>query len=137
MLSVAIAAYGAWVKDDRATAERCWSILLENPFGTVNLQAEQKRVASMEALDEVDWMNTNEASQWSLNTIIALELIAESLPARDGGAGDVADAEAVGSTETGAGAGTDVEAGAEARISARAGAGIDHNAGAEKGEVVQ
>ncbi|MEK3763069.1 hypothetical protein MKZ07_32300 [Paenibacillus sp. FSL P4-0338] len=137
VLSVAIAAYGAWVKDDRATAERCWSILLENPFGTVNLQAEQKQVTSMEALDEVDWMNTNEASQWSLNTIIALELIAEALPARDGGAGDVADAEAVGSTETGAGAGTDVEAGAEARISARAGAGIDHNAGAEKGEVVQ
>lgn len=40
-----------------------------------------------EALDEVDWMNTNEASQWSLNTIIALELIAESLPAREGVSG--------------------------------------------------
>lgn len=94
VLSVAIAAYGAWVKDDRATAERCWSILFENPFGKLRLEEELKRVTYTEALDEVDWMNTNEASQWSLNTIIALELIAEALPAREGvsGAGDAASA---------------------------------------------
>lgn len=87
MLSVAIAAYGAWVKDDRATAELCWSILLENPFGKLRLEEELKRVMYTEALDEIDWMNTNEASQWSLNTIIALELIAEALPAREAGSG--------------------------------------------------
>ncbi|MBP2115231.1 hypothetical protein [Paenibacillus silagei] len=94
VLSVAIAAYGAWVKDDRATAELCWSILLENPFGKLRLEEEVKRVTYTEALDEIDWINTNEASQWSLNTIIALELIAEALPAREGvsGAGDAASA---------------------------------------------
>ncbi|MEK5467061.1 hypothetical protein MKY64_18750 [Paenibacillus sp. FSL R7-0210] len=94
VLSVAIAAYGAWVKDDRVTADRCWSILLENPFGKLRLEEEVKRVTYTEALDEIDWMNTNEASQWSLNTIIALELIAEALPAREGvsGAGDAASA---------------------------------------------
>ncbi|AIQ45987.1 hypothetical protein R70723_08910 [Paenibacillus sp. FSL R7-0273] len=83
VLSVAIAAYGAWYKDDRATADRCWSILLENPFGAVNLQEEQTLVTYLEELNEIGWMNTNEASQWSLNTIIALELIAEALPERD------------------------------------------------------
>lgn len=85
VLSVAIAAYGAWYKKDRATAERCWSILLTNPFGVVNLQEEQTRVTYMEELNEIGWMNTNEASQWSLNTIIALELIAEALPGREAG----------------------------------------------------
>ncbi|WP_249902184.1 hypothetical protein [Paenibacillus sp. PK3_47] len=85
VLSVAIAAYGAWYKDDRATADRCWNILLNNPFGLVNLQEQQTRVTYMEELDEIGWMNTNEASQWSLNTIIALELIAEALPERDSG----------------------------------------------------
>lgn len=86
VLSVAIAAYGAWVKDDRDTAARCWSILLENPFGKLRLEEELKRVTYTEELDEIDWMNTNEASQWSLNTIIAMELIAEALPAREAGA---------------------------------------------------
>ncbi|MEI2399767.1 hypothetical protein V8V88_31395 [Paenibacillus phytohabitans] len=90
VLSVAIAAYGAWYKDDRATAERCWNILLENPFGAVDLQAEQTQVTYLEPINEIGWMNTNEASQWSLNTIIALELIAEALPER--GAGAEADA---------------------------------------------
>ena len=87
VLSVAIAAYGAWYKDDRATAERCWNILLQNPFGAMNLQEEQTRVTYTESLNEIGWMNTNEASQWSLGTIIALELIAEALPERDAGAG--------------------------------------------------
>uniref|UniRef100_UPI00403F8A7B exo-rhamnogalacturonan lyase family protein n=1 Tax=Paenibacillus sp. FSL R10-2796 TaxID=2954663 RepID=UPI00403F8A7B len=82
VLSVAIAAYGAYYRKDPATAERCWSILLENPFGCVNLQEEADRVTYMTELNEIDWMNTNEASQWSLNTIIALELIGSALPER-------------------------------------------------------
>nr|WP_246188028.1 hypothetical protein [Paenibacillus tengchongensis] len=80
VLSVGIAAFGAWYRADRATADRCWSILLDNPFGCVNLQQEQRRVTYMEDVYEIDWMNTNEASQWSLNTVIALELIPEALP---------------------------------------------------------
>jgi hypothetical protein len=34
----------------------------------------------MDGIKEIDWMNTNEASQWSLNTILSLELISEWLP---------------------------------------------------------
>ncbi|MEK5033813.1 hypothetical protein MKY96_20340 [Paenibacillus sp. FSL R7-0302] len=126
VLSVAIAAYGAWVKDDRATAERCWSILLENPFGIVNLQAELKQVTYTEALNEIDWMNTNEASQWSLNTIIALELIAEALPAREEGSGGeagAAGARASAGTGDKADAGTDPVAGGIAQAGASDGAG--------------
>ena len=82
VLSVAIAAYGAYYHNDPATAERCWSILLDNPFGRVNLQEEASRVTYMTELNEIDWINTNEASQWSLNTIISLELIADALPER-------------------------------------------------------
>ncbi|WP_245864289.1 hypothetical protein [Paenibacillus donghaensis] len=80
VLSVGIAAYGAYYLKDQATAERCWSILLDNPFALVNLQQEASRVTYVAELDEIDWINTNEASQWSLNTIIALQLIPEALP---------------------------------------------------------
>ncbi|MFP4977452.1 hypothetical protein ACE6ED_18755 [Paenibacillus sp. CN-4] len=85
VLSVGIAAYGAWYRKDRATADRCWSILLENPYGRTDLQREASRVVYMDELDEIDWMNTNEASQWSLNTMIALELIPDRLPELGGG----------------------------------------------------
>lgn len=80
VLSVGIAAYGAYYRQDTATAERSWSILLANPFGRVNLQREAARVQYVHELNEIDWMNTNEASQWSINAIISLELIAAELP---------------------------------------------------------
>ncbi len=80
VLSVAIAAYGAYYRQDAVTAERCWNILRGNPFGSVNLQEQSEDVVYMAGLKEIDWMNTNEASQWSLNTILSLELISEWLP---------------------------------------------------------
>ncbi|WP_201001931.1 exo-rhamnogalacturonan lyase family protein [Paenibacillus glycanilyticus] len=80
VLSAAIVAYGAYYRKDEATARQCWDILLGNPFAAVNLQEEAATVAHLDVLQEIDWMNTNEAAQWSLNTIIALELIAEHLP---------------------------------------------------------
>lgn len=82
VLSLAIAAFGAYYRQDEATADRCWSILLGNPFGKINLQEKASKVVYTDELDEIDWINTNEASQWSLNTIISLELIAEALPER-------------------------------------------------------
>ncbi|WP_189032464.1 exo-rhamnogalacturonan lyase family protein [Paenibacillus albidus] len=84
VLSVAIAAYGAYYHSDPATAERCWTILLDNPFGRVNLQEEAERATYVAELNEIDWINTNEASQWSLNTIISLELIGASVPEEAG-----------------------------------------------------
>ncbi|MDR6551126.1 hypothetical protein [Paenibacillus qinlingensis] len=80
VLSAAITAYGAFYKRDDETAEKCWSILLGNEFAKVDLQKDATIVTHVDTLHEIDWMNTNEAAQWSLNTIIALELISEWLP---------------------------------------------------------
>lgn len=79
VLSVGIAAYGAYYRKDQAAAEQCWSILLANPYAQVNLQTGARSVTYVSELREIDWINTNEASQWSLNTIISLELIDEAL----------------------------------------------------------
>ncbi|MFC0212007.1 hypothetical protein ACFFK0_05985 [Paenibacillus chartarius] len=80
VLSAGIMAYGAYYKQDAAAASQCWSILLANPFAKVDLQQEAAVVTHVDTLHEIDWMNTNEAAQWSLNTIIALGLIPEALP---------------------------------------------------------
>jgi hypothetical protein len=80
VLSAAIVAYGAYYRKDAETARKCWSILMGNPFYQVDLQTEAEIVTHVDTLNEIDWMNTNEAAQWSLNTIIALELISEHLP---------------------------------------------------------
>ncbi|MGG1552150.1 hypothetical protein [Paenibacillus ferrarius] len=79
VLSAAITAYGAYYLQDVETARLCWDILLDNPFAKVDLMREAADVMYVEPLREFDWMNTNEAAQWSLNTVIALELIADSL----------------------------------------------------------
>ncbi|MFD3260473.1 hypothetical protein ACE3MQ_17935 [Paenibacillus lentus] len=80
VLSVAIAAYGAYYRRDAAVAAQCWEILLSNSFARVNLQEEAVSVTYVDGLLEIGWMNTNEASQWSINTIMSLELIPNELP---------------------------------------------------------
>nr|WP_270878800.1 hypothetical protein [Paenibacillus aestuarii] len=80
VLSCAIVAFGAYYKQDAETARKCWSILLGNPFAQVDLQNDAVKVLHIAELDEIDWINTNEASQWSLNTILALEFIPDALP---------------------------------------------------------
>lgn len=79
VLSAGIAAYGAYNRKDQRTAKKCWEILLQSPFGKTDLSEGEKPVTHLTDVMEVDWMNTNEASQWSLNTIISLELLADSL----------------------------------------------------------
>lgn len=79
VLSVAIVAYGAAYKNNAAAAQKAWSILLGNDFAKIDLQRNAIDVTYVDGLKEIDWMNTNEAAQWSLNTIISLELIAEEL----------------------------------------------------------
>ncbi|MNJ56558.1 hypothetical protein D3C77_521110 [compost metagenome] len=83
MLSVAIAAYGAYYQKNAAVAAQCWEILLGNSFARVNLQEKAVPVTHVDGLLEIDWMNTNEASQWSINTIMSLELIANELPEQE------------------------------------------------------
>ncbi|CAM4197295.1 hypothetical protein L1N85_15605 [Paenibacillus alkaliterrae] len=80
VLSIAIVAFGAFYKQDGRTARDAWEVLLQNPFARVKLQEEASTVTYVDKLQEIDWINTNEAAQWSLNTIISLELIADWLP---------------------------------------------------------
>lgn len=83
VLSTAIAAYGAHYYRNERTAREVWNILQSNDFAKVQLQESAARVMYMAPLNEIDWMNTNEAAQWSINTIISLELIAEWLPVKE------------------------------------------------------
>ncbi|MGO4538424.1 hypothetical protein AB4Z33_06855 [Paenibacillus sp. 2TAB19] len=80
VLSIAIAAFGAYYRQDEWTAQHSWSVLLDNPFAKTDLRKEAETVTYVDSLSEIDWINTNEAAQWSLNTIISLELIPEWLP---------------------------------------------------------
>ncbi|WP_258881663.1 hypothetical protein [Paenibacillus sp. sptzw28] len=82
VLSTGIAAFGAYYKNDKRTAELVWSILLENAYARINLQEEAADRRYMAPLKEIPWINTNEAAQWSLNTIISLELIGGFIPER-------------------------------------------------------
>ncbi|GAB2670734.1 hypothetical protein ACFQWB_04770 [Paenibacillus thermoaerophilus] len=80
VLGAGIAAYGAWRRNDREAAERTWAVLLENPYARTDLRRSAVERRYLSPLPEIGWINTNEASQWSLNAILALELIPDSLP---------------------------------------------------------
>ncbi|KHF33319.1 hypothetical protein CM49_04426 [Paenibacillus sp. P1XP2] len=80
VLTLAIVAFGAWYRKDRRTADFAWSTLLNHPFATVDLERDSATVTYVDEVQELEWMNTNEASQWSLNTIISLALIPDALP---------------------------------------------------------
>ncbi|WP_028611308.1 hypothetical protein [Paenibacillus harenae] len=79
VLSIAIAAFGAFYKQDDRTARLAWRVLLQNPFSQAPLPDAARKVTYVGELQEIDWINTNEAAQWSLNTVISLELIPEWL----------------------------------------------------------
>lgn len=80
VLTLALVAYGAWYRKDRRTADFAWSTLLGHRFACTDLEKDAAAVTYVNELREFDWMNTNEASQWSLNTIISLALIPDALP---------------------------------------------------------
>jgi hypothetical protein len=79
VLSIAITAFGAFYKQDERTARLAWRVLLQNPFSQELLPEAARKVTYVDELKEIDWINTNEAAQWSLNTVISLELIPEWL----------------------------------------------------------
>ncbi|MGN7455728.1 exo-rhamnogalacturonan lyase family protein [Paenibacillus pasadenensis] len=82
VLTLALVAYGASYRQEERTARLAWSFLMEHPFATVDLVNDAQTVSYVHELREIDWMNTNEASQWSLNAIICLELLGDALPER-------------------------------------------------------
>ena len=80
VLGAGIAAYGAYYRRDERTAKRVWDILLANRYARTDLEREATAQLHVDEVAEIDWINTNEAAQWSLNTILALALIPEALP---------------------------------------------------------
>jgi hypothetical protein len=82
VLGTGIGAYGAAYAKNGASARSTWSILLGNAYARTDLRREAKTRTHVRTTREIDWINTNEAAQWSLNTILSLELIPEALPER-------------------------------------------------------
>jgi hypothetical protein len=80
VLGAGISAFGAYYRQDWKTAERTWDVLLANPYARIDLREPSGAQGLVELPGAIPWINTNEASQWSLNTILSLELIADALP---------------------------------------------------------
>jgi hypothetical protein len=82
VLGTGIGAFGAYYTKNAEYARKTWSILFNNPYAKTDLQLEAEEQAHVRPCREIAWINTNEAAQWSLNTIIGLELIPKALPER-------------------------------------------------------
>jgi hypothetical protein len=84
MLAAALAAYAANRRGNAALAAETWRILLENrlPGGSEDATRPQPvpELEYVRPIEELPRLSTNNASQWSLNAIIALELIGSELP---------------------------------------------------------
>jgi hypothetical protein len=82
-------AYAAFRRGDAALAARAWKEFLHgiNRIDIRRMPIAPQRVESpavLNPIDELPWLETNHASQWSLNLIENLELIGDHLPPLDG-----------------------------------------------------
>jgi hypothetical protein len=82
-------AYAAWKRGDAALAKRAWNEFLHgiNRIDIRRMPIAPQRVegpAVLNPVDELGWLETNHASQWSLNLIENLEFIGDQLPPLDG-----------------------------------------------------
>lgn len=82
MFSTGIMAYAAWQKSDKKLAAQAWQILMHDSTmdelekGSIKLDDS----AYIRPIREIPAISTNGVSQWSLNAILCLELIADELP---------------------------------------------------------
>jgi hypothetical protein len=87
MFSTGIAAYASKRNGDESLAELAWTLLLQDPkLGELNLPEQELSVSELEyirPIQEVPWISTNTASQWSLNAIMCLELIGDKLSSKE------------------------------------------------------
>ena len=83
-MAAALGAYGAYYFKDHNLAKTVWRILLMTRYQNGALNGYQvqrlKNTANREALHEISHISTNDAAQWSLNVIMALEFIRNELP---------------------------------------------------------
>ncbi|CAG7638081.1 hypothetical protein ACFQI7_07935 [Paenibacillus allorhizosphaerae] len=81
VLASGIIAYGASRGNDKELARKVWDILLNEPFmARIGQPDSVDGLHYVRPVQEIDIASTNIASQWSLNTILSLELLADSLP---------------------------------------------------------
>jgi hypothetical protein len=89
MLSTAMVAFAAKHKNDSELAGLAWKVLLgENSHWHIPIQTSGNEVelgieevpvhAYVRPIQEIPWISTNTASQWSINMIVCLELIGRS-----------------------------------------------------------
>ena len=84
-----LTAYAAFRRGDAALARRAWNEFLHgiNRIDIRRMPIAPQRIegpAVLNPVDELSWLETNHASQWSLNLIENLEFIGNHLPALDG-----------------------------------------------------
>jgi hypothetical protein len=80
-----LTAYAAWRRGDERLARRAWDELLKGTsrVDVGRLPIRPQRVegpAALNPVDELPWLETNHASQWSLNLIENLAMIGDQLP---------------------------------------------------------
>ncbi|OLS42167.1 hypothetical protein [Bacillus sp. MRMR6] len=83
MLASGMVAYAAAKKKDSALAETAWHLLLNEEISEMVLPIKEQKVNAWRNLTEIPSITTNTTSQWCLNTIIALELIGDTLVNKD------------------------------------------------------
>lgn len=83
MLSTSMMAFAAVHRGNGALAKEAWGYLLEGKTNwNINEPLRPVAVPTSEyayPIEEIAWMSTNTASQWSINVIVCLELIGDAL----------------------------------------------------------
>nr|WP_231584202.1 hypothetical protein [Domibacillus indicus] len=80
MLAAGMVAYAAAYKQDEQLAAKAWELLLTPAISEMQLPIISNKVKAWREMEEIPSITTNTASQWALNTIMALEWIGDSLP---------------------------------------------------------
>lgn len=84
VISAGIVAYAAYKLKDEALARFVWRILVKDCWlGSVpmlDMTHDTAKWHTARTVDEAPELSTNTAAQWSLNTIMSLELIGDTLP---------------------------------------------------------
>lgn len=84
MLSTAMMAFAARRTGNGELARQAWEYLLGSPYNwSVEIPLETREVprqSFVREITEIPWISTNTVSQWSINTIVCLELIGDEVP---------------------------------------------------------
>ncbi|KAB8139393.1 hypothetical protein F9U64_00540 [Gracilibacillus oryzae] len=80
MFASAMVAYSANRNNDQKMSEKAWELLLNLEYSHTPLPIKAQQITTWKSINEISWITTNTISQWSINTIVCLELLKDSLP---------------------------------------------------------